>query len=65
MGPTILTMEQAATRIGRSVETMRYWRKRGEGPRTFRLGRRVVIAEDDLNAWIAEQREQGEPQGAA
>lgn len=65
MNSTILTLDQAAVRIGRSVETLRYWRKRGEGPMTFRLGRRVVVAEDDLNAWIAAQRAAGEPKAAS
>lgn len=52
-----MTLEDAAARIGRSVDTLRYWRKRGEGPKTFRLGRRVVVAEEDLLAWIDEQRQ--------
>ncbi len=65
MSATLLTLDQAASRIGRSVETLRYWRKRGEGPKTFRLGRRVVVAEEDLNAWIDAQRAAGEPRGAA
>lgn len=56
---TILTLDEAAGRIGRSVETLRYWRKRGEGPRTFRLGRRVVLTEADLDAWIDSQRDAG------
>lgn len=65
MGPTILTLEQAAARIGRSVETMRHWRKRGEGPRTFRMGRRVVLAEEDLNDWINAQRDATQAGGDA
>jgi len=53
----ILTLAQAADRVGMSVETLKYWRKVGKGgPRTFKLGRRVVIAEEDLSAWVAEQR---------
>ncbi|GAA2548169.1 helix-turn-helix transcriptional regulator [Pseudonocardia hydrocarbonoxydans] len=59
MTDTILTLDEAARRIGRSVETLRYWRKYGGGPRTFKLGRRVVVAESDLAEWIGQQRTAG------
>lgn len=66
MPRTILSLEQAAAQVGRSVETLRYWRKVGEGPRTFRLGRRVVCDQADLDAWVEAQREaSAEPHGAA
>lgn len=55
----ILGMPEVAERIGRSLDTLRYWRKRGEGPPSFKLGRRVVYMESDLVGWIAEQRRQG------
>lgn len=53
---TILSLDQAAAQIGLSVETLRQWRKRGRGPRTFLLGRRVVIDQEDLTDWVNEQR---------
>ncbi|MFR9803151.1 helix-turn-helix transcriptional regulator [Pseudonocardia sp. RS010] len=56
MTDTLLTLDEAGRRIGRSVETMRYWRRLGQGPRTFKLGRRVVVAESDLVDWINQQR---------
>lgn len=65
MGRKILTLEEAHARTGISVETFRYWRKRGEGPKTFRLGRRVVIDETDLESWIEACRSAEDPQGAA
>lgn len=66
MARTILTLDDAHERTGISVETFRYWRKTGEGgPRTFRLGRRVVMTEEDLDAWITEQRAADAPAGAA
>lgn len=69
MDRTILTLEKAHERTGISVDTFRYWRrrKRGEGPVTFRLGRRVVMTEHDLTAWIDKQRAAAtaEPQDAA
>lgn len=56
MHRTLLTLDQAAARIHRSPDTLRYWRKRNEGPRSFRLGRRIVYSLDDLERWIDEQR---------
>jgi hypothetical protein len=58
----------ATTRIGprgRQVQvplevleavTVRHWRHLGTGPRSFRLGRRVLYRRDDLRAWIDAQR---------
>lgn len=67
MTKQLLTLEQVSDRTGIPLETFRHWRKRerGEGPKTFRLGRRVVVAEDDLDAWINAHREAAEPQGVA
>ncbi|MGH3623704.1 MAG: helix-turn-helix transcriptional regulator [Sciscionella sp.] len=37
---------------------MRYWRwrNRGEGPRSYKLGRAVVYDRADVEAWLAEQK---------
>lgn len=32
------------------------WRHKGVGPAFYRLGRKVMYAGSDLNAWIAQQR---------
>jgi predicted DNA-binding transcriptional regulator AlpA len=37
------------------VATLRYWRHLGTGPRSFRLGRRVVYRLADVGAWIEAQ----------
>jgi predicted DNA-binding transcriptional regulator AlpA len=37
------------------VNTLRYYRSIGIGPKMFRLGRGVVAYEDDVDTWIAEQ----------
>ncbi len=34
---------------------MRYWRHLGTGPRSFRLGGRIVYRAGDLQAWIDAQ----------
>lgn len=35
--------------------TLRYMQHCGTGPRSFKLGRRVVYRRDDVDAWIATQ----------
>jgi predicted DNA-binding transcriptional regulator AlpA len=37
------------------LETLRWFRKNNRGPRTFRLGGRVVAFRADVDAWILEQ----------
>lgn len=36
--------------------TWRWWRHRGEGPRSFRLGRTVFYDEADVADWVAAQK---------
>ena len=38
------------------VSTLRYYRHRGDGPPTFKLGRRVVAWESDVRRWMQAQR---------
>ena len=63
MADRILTLEQIAERYNRPLATVRYWRHLGTGPRTFRLGRRVVAYESEVEAWLREQSEH--PSGTA
>jgi len=60
----LLTIHEAADIVRAPVATLRYWRNRGVGPHSFRLGRRVVYRADDLRAWIDAQHEQGGPDAA-
>ena len=53
--PELLTITEAAELVRAPVATLRYWRHLGTGPRSFRLGRRVLYRYDDLQAWVAEQ----------
>ena len=53
---TILRLQEIADRTGVSLDTLRYYRKTGTGgPRTWKLGRRVVAYEDDVERWLREQ----------
>src|SRR3712207_8969070 len=54
--PDLLTITEAADLLRAPVATLRYWRHLGTGPRSFRLGRRVLYRWDDLHAWIDHER---------
>jgi excisionase family DNA binding protein len=54
--PELLTITEAAELLRAPVATLRYWRHLGTGPRSFRLGRRVLYRSDDLRAWIDARR---------
>lgn len=51
----LITIEEAAALVRVPVATLRFWRQTGTGPRSARIGRRVMYREDDLNAWLDAQ----------
>lgn len=51
-----LTTEEVAALCRTSTETVRYWRHVKKGPKSFKLGRRVLYPEDDLLAWIEKHK---------
>lgn len=53
----LLTTEEAADRLRCSPQALYNLRHRGEAPRAFRRGRRLLWPERDLNAWVAAQVE--------
>ena len=59
--PELLTITEAADLLRAPVATLRYWRHLGTGPRSFRLGRRVLYRHDDLRSWIDAQHGQVAP----
>jgi DNA-binding transcriptional MerR regulator len=52
-----LTTEEVAQRFRTSPETVRYWRSTGKGPRSWKVGKRVLYALEDVEAWEREARE--------
>lgn len=54
-----MTTEEVAARARTTPDTCRYWRHIGKGPRSFKVGRRVLYAREDVEAWLAEARAQG------
>lgn len=50
------TTAQVSFKTGIAVETLRVWRRRNQGPSTFKVGRRWYYPDADLAQWITEQR---------
>lgn len=61
----ILTMPEVSAMTGVPINTLRYWRHLGTGPKGFKLGRRVVYDLAAVSAWIDAQRGAGEPRETA
>ena len=57
----LLTITEAADLLRTPIATLRYWRHLGTGPRSFRLGRRVLYRRSDLHDWIAACHDHDDP----
>ncbi|MGP5614581.1 helix-turn-helix transcriptional regulator [Corynebacterium variabile] len=62
---TRMTSKETAPYIGASESTLRYWRACDEGPRSYRIGRRTFYDREDVDAWLAAQKEATSRGGAA
>lgn len=52
----ILYQEEVAAKVKRPLSTLRYWRHVGKGgPKSFKLGGRVVYKLEDVEQWIETQ----------
>ncbi|QVI29928.1 helix-turn-helix domain-containing protein [Mycolicibacterium neoaurum] len=51
-----LTTAQAAAYLGKPEATLRWWRHRDIGPRSYLIGRGVVYDRADLDQWLADQK---------
>lgn len=60
-----LTIEEVSATYRIPIATLRYWRARGEGPRSFRLGRRVFYLKRDCDAWVEAAYTNGSVGGVA
>ncbi len=49
----LLTLTEAAARLRTPAATLRYWRHLGIGPDSFRLGRRVMYRQQDVERWVS------------
>lgn len=51
MTDRLLTTEEVADLFRTVPATVRYWRHVGKGPRSFKVGRRVLYRQSDVQAW--------------
>lgn len=51
MDDKLLTTEEVAAHFRTVPATVRYWRHVGKGPRSLRVGRRVLYRTSDVHAW--------------
>ena len=51
-----LTTAELAELIRAPIETVRYWRHVGKGPKWFNIGRRVLYELADIEAFIAQAK---------
>lgn len=56
MATRFLTSAEVAETCRTSPETVRYWRHIGKGPKSIKVGRRVLYAVDDFEAWLEDAR---------
>jgi predicted DNA-binding transcriptional regulator AlpA len=54
--PQNLITAEVAELVRAPIETVRYWRHVGKGPKSFKVGRRVLYAIEDVEAWIAQAK---------
>ncbi|MFF2368943.1 helix-turn-helix transcriptional regulator [Agromyces sp. NPDC058110] len=54
----LLDVGELAAYLGIPISTVYDWRTRGKGPAAYRFGKHLKFAISDVQAWIAEQREQ-------
>ncbi len=58
MTTRLMNLPECASRADISLRTLQRAIARGEGPRLTRIGARVMVAEADHNAWLAQMAEQ-------
>ena len=52
MSRTILDLAGISQKTGIPINTLRFYRSTSQGPKTFKLGGRVVALESDVDDWI-------------
>jgi hypothetical protein len=57
----LFSIDEAADFLRSSIDTLRDWRHRGIGPKSFKVGRRVRYWRSELIRWLAEQAQQPAP----
>jgi excisionase family DNA binding protein len=55
-GPEYMTTTEVADLLRTPSETVRFWRHVGKGPRSFKVGRRVLYARADVLDYVRAAR---------
>jgi hypothetical protein len=53
----LMTLEEFAAFVNTPINTVRFWRQNGYGPKSARIGRRVMVRRSDAEAWVQAQFE--------
>jgi DNA-binding transcriptional MerR regulator len=53
--PRYMTTQEVAEALRTPAESVRFWRSTGKGPKSRRIGRRVLYDEADVISWLKEQ----------
>lgn len=56
MSHKIVKLAEAAEQLRIPINTLRYYRSRGVGPASFRLGRGIVYTQQALDEWVDQQQ---------
>ncbi|MBN9607147.1 MAG: helix-turn-helix domain-containing protein [Actinomycetales bacterium] len=48
----VITLAELADQLGVSVQTLYDLRRKGEGPRVFRVGRELRVRRTEVTAWL-------------
>lgn len=60
-----LTLAEVAAILRVPVNTLRWWRQCGDGPRFFKIGRHLLTTIGDLRTWINDQKTDADPDTAS
>lgn len=47
-----MTTDEVAEVCRTSASTVRFWRHAGKGPRSVKVGRRVLYGQQDVQSWL-------------
>jgi excisionase family DNA binding protein len=53
----LMTTDEVAALVRVPASSVGFWRHAGKGPRSFKLGRRILYDASDVHAWIEAERE--------
>jgi hypothetical protein len=56
MSEALLTKQETAEKCRAPLRTLDRWRSLGIGPVGFKVGKRVLYREADVDRWLADQR---------